>query len=183
MKKMKIVSAVGVMVLSSSAIAEGVSYNHIDVGLNYGDVDSAYLSGSLSVTDHVYLLAGYQKTRNFTPEVSVKGVGVGAHIPLSGDSDVYAQLGWGNYDGTGIDGDVDTVEIGLRSKVSEQLELNASWARQDFSVAVSGYSVTGYAYGPAVGMVYDIDKTIAITGELDRVGGDTTTSVGLRLNF
>lgn len=173
----------GLQWFSAMAQAEGISYSYFDLKLGYGDVDTGAFLGSVSVTDNVYLKAGYEKTRGFSPELTAKGVGVGFHIPVSGDSDAYFEYGRGSVDGTGVDGDVDTIEIGVRSMLSDDLEINGSWSRADTTVAVSGYSVTGYAYGPAVGVVYGVNEMLAVTGEIDRVGDDTTTLLGLRINF
>ncbi len=172
---------------SISFAVEGISYDLIEIGreAGYGDasVASTYVRGAVSVTDNVFLTAGHAVTDAFSPQLTSNAIGVGGNFDTSDDSSMYVRYASGHVSGTGVSLNANEIEIGIRTKITEDFELNGSYSAVDFSGAVSGWSVVGYAYGPAIGVVYDINDLFAITAGLDALGGEASTSLGLRANF
>lgn len=96
---------------------------------------------------------------------------------------MYVRYAAGAVDGSGVDINTNEIDFGIRTKMTEDFELNGSYSAVDFSGAVSGWSVVGYAYGPAIGLVYDINDLFSITAGIDALDGEASTSLGLRANF
>jgi len=137
---------------------ERVNPDHIDDDLNAGSVN-----GSLAVTDHVHLFAGYSygevDTAGTTLDVQSAEGGAGLNFPLTKKVDVVADAAYlwskvhadrfGSADDNGYG-----LSLGLRAMVTPKLELNGGASFSD----TSGTEWSGY-----VGGAYSFTRVFAVT--------------------
>ena len=136
---------------SVSVNAQGVSYNYVQgsyglvnldgPGLDF-DGDGFGLSASFAIAENFYVFGEYQAAdSNFVGDLDLMELGVGYHMDISPNMDVYANLGYLEFEtygggggcpigvactsGGGGAGDDDAlaVGLGLRGAVSEAVEL------------------------------------------------------------
>lgn len=137
--------AAAALLMSTSALADGVSYSYIqamyaevdiDVGPVDADGDGFAVAGSVAINDSWYVFADYGTADfDFNVDLDRFSIGAGYHAPISTATDWFAALsyedaevdtGFGSAsdDGFGIEG-------GLRSMISPKFELKGSVSYTD----------------------------------------------------
>lgn len=119
---------------SASVSAQGINYNYVQGSYGRVDLDGVGfdvdgdgfgLSASFAIDENFHVFGEYQ-TADFDSggDLDLMEFGVGYHTDISPDLDVYANLGYIDFDtnvGGGDDGFM--VGLGLRGAVSEAVEL------------------------------------------------------------
>ena len=135
--------AVLLVAFSLSANAQGHNYNYIQGSYGRIDLDGPGLdvdgdgfgvAGSFAIDQNFHVFGKYQTADfNFGVDLDLMEFGVGYHTNLSPYLDVYANLGYLNFDaGGGFDEDAFTLGIGLRGAVSDAVELYGGLDYVDF---------------------------------------------------
>ncbi len=119
---------------SASVSAQGINYNYVQgsyarvdldgVGFDV-DGDGFGLSVSFAIDENFHVFGEYQTADfNLGRELDLMEFGVGYHTDISPNLDVYANLGYLEFDTNGGGGDdAFLVGLGLRGAVSEAVEL------------------------------------------------------------
>ncbi len=129
------------------AMADGPSYNFLTAGFQEVDFDDDVLSeidgdgwtagGSVEISDNLHVFAGYGSAEfDFDVELTEWAVGIGLHTPISNTTDFVAEIAYVEAEaealGLGFEEDGYGASIGLRSMLTEQLELAGSFNYVDF---------------------------------------------------
>ena len=127
---------------SATVSAQGINYNYVQG--SYGrieldnpggnvDGDGFGLSASFAINDNFHVFGEYQ-TADFSPgDVDLLELGAGYHNNIAQNLDVYANLGYLQFDATGASKeDAFSVGIGLRGAVSDAVELYGGLDYVDF---------------------------------------------------
>ena len=184
---------IGVLMLSgAAAMAEGPSYSYIqasyeEVDVDFGggadaDGDGFSFGGSAAIGDSWFIFAGYGSSDlESVTYLSVLTIGGGWHTSISPNTDFFAALGFadGEVDISGFGSEDDSgysVEAGIRSMMSEELELYGSISQVDFDDFGDGTTFNA-------GLWYTVSGNLALG-----LGGSfeddvTSYGVGIRLYF
>lgn len=156
-----------------TSAAQGLDYTYveasylntkIDVGPKISG-DGLGLSGSVAVRDRVFVLADYARA-NFDRGIDSTGydIGAGYRWPLQPRLDAYGEVAWvhsrvdtdfGGAHDNGYD-----VDVGLRSRVGDKLELEGAIDYVDLSGSETSLLLRGRYFltsTVAVGLGYDVN--------------------------
>lgn len=180
---------VSLVLLATPALAGDLSYDFLGLGYQRVELDAPGsnvdgdgfgINGSFEVADTWFVAAGYSTIDfDFGVDVDQLALGFGHFMPLSPRTDVVATLsylradvsasgfGSGNDDGFGV-------SVGVRSMLSDQLELDGSITYSDFS---DGGDTTSFG----AGVLYSFTNTIAVG--LDISLDDDVTAYGLGARY
>ena len=174
--------------LAAPAMAESPSYNFIQAGYQSTDLDfragfdvdgDGYgLGGSFEIGDHVFVFASYVRSElDFAVDLNQLQAGLGYHLGLTDNTDFFASLayvdaeleakgdrGFGSADDSGYG-----VTIGLRSNVSDLIELFGEIAYVDFGDGGDGTAIGG-------GIWFNLTDSFALG--LGAAADDDVTSYG-----
>lgn len=128
-----------------AAMAEGMSYNYVDAAYVDQDFDGAGssadgfgLRGSVGFAENWLAFAEYSSTSVQGTDLETIVVGLGGHYGLTDQLDLVGRVGYLEFNvdfGPGLSGDDDgyLVDLGLRSRVTEGVELEGGLRYTDLS--------------------------------------------------
>ena len=177
----------------SPAMADGLSYNFIQLGYQKADLDDDLagisvdgdgygISGSFEVGENFFIGAGYSALDfDFGVDLDQLSIGGGYHMSLSDRSDFYATLSYiraeASVSGFGsVDDDGYGVSVGIRGLLSDNVELNGSIAYSDL-----GDGADGTAFG--AGALYSFTENFALGFDVSVDDDVTMYGVGARFYF
>lgn len=171
------VLGVALVFIALPAAAGDFSYNYIEGGYSRFEIDDVLpgvnadgdglgIRGSVDLANGVYLTGGYAKADfDFGVDFDQVDLGVGYHVELSPAADFFATLsyvraeasvaGFGSADEDGIG-----IEIGVRGKMNERIELEGRLGYVDLGDGGDGTSFGGAA-------LYEFNETFALGATLD----------------
>lgn len=181
-----------VLVLSP-AMADGLSYNYIQLGYQKADLDDDLagisidgdgygISGSFEVGESFFIGAGYSALDfDFGVDLDQLSIGGGYHTGLSDRSDFFATISYiraeASVSGFGsLDEDGYGVSVGIRGLLTDNVELNGSIAYSDL-----GDGADGTAFG--VGALYSFTENFALGFDVSTDDDVTMYGVGARFYF
>jgi len=156
----KSIGIISLLALAAPAMADGLSYNYLEGSYQRADFDSSSgidgyrfgIGGSVELGDNAHFFAGYGSTDfDFGIDLNELAVGVGFHTDLTPTLDFVANLAYLRLDvdvsGSSL-GDEDGfgAEIGLRSMLSDRLELAGFVQYADMGDAGDDTSLRGEAW-------------------------------------
>lgn len=187
---LRLMTGVLVLALTAPAAAEQPSYNYAGVGyetleLDLGggidiDGDGFNVYGSAEVAEHWHVAGGYSTVGlDFGIDLNRLALGGGYHTAISDTTSFFADLSWVNWEvdaGSGfgsVDDDGYGASVGLRSNISDRLELMGKVSLIDLGDGGDNTSIAGAAW-------YDFDGfTLGLTAEFD----DDITAFGVGGRF
>jgi hypothetical protein len=184
MRKLLLVGAL----LPFGAVAQDLDYtfvelSYMDTELDAGPVDvggdGLGLNGSLSLTDNVFLFAGYEtQDYSFGVDASSYDLGAGMHWGLSPQLDLVTDLAWvhakvetplGDFDDDGFG-----LGVGLRSRINDSFELQGGLRYIDMEDSDTFLSLGGR---------WHFNEALAAGFGLDINDDATGWTLGLRAGF
>jgi hypothetical protein len=169
------------LLAGSYASAQGVSYNYLELGYQRVDLDNGptgdgfSLGGSVSFTESWYAVAGYGTADfNFGADLDQINIGAGYHLPLSENTDLFAELAYIDVS-AGADGFVGLgdngfgVTIGARGMLTPRFELRGTAGYFDLGGGADGTAlgVEGwYSFGGkfAAGITANFEEDVTSLG-------------------
>ena len=184
---------IALVLVLSPAMADGLSYNFIQLGYQKADLDDDLagisvdgdgygISGSFEVGENFFIGAGYSALDfDFGVDLDQLSIGGGYHMSLSDRSDFYATLSYiraeASVSGFGsVDDDGYGVSVGIRGLLSDNVELNGSIAYSDL-----GDGADGTAFG--AGALYSFTENFALGFDVSVDDDVTMYGVGARFYF
>ena len=183
---------VGVLVLSGAgAMADELSYSYVqasyqEVDIDVGggsdaDGDGYSFGGSVAIADQWYVFAEYASLDfQFGIDLSEVAVGGGWHTGVAENTDFFASLGYVTADAEFATFDADDsgigASVGLRSMVTDRLELTGSVSHVDLDAAGDGTAINGAAW-------YTVSGNIAVGLGVSFDDDVTSYGLGVRLYF
>ena len=146
------------------------------------DGDGYSVGGSAAIGDSWFIFAGYGTSDlESVVDLTVLTIGGGWHTSISPNTDFFAALGFadGEIDISGLGSEDDTgysVEVGVRSMVTEQLELSGSVSQVDFDDFGDGTTINA-------GLWYTLSGNLALGLGASFEDDVTSYGVGIRLYF
>ena len=185
------IAVAAALLLAAPAMAEGPNYTYLQGGYQRVELDDSFfdvdgdgfgVGGSFDFGNNVFAFAGYSMADfDFGVDVDQLDIGAGYHMPIAERTDFVASIayvrveaeasGFGSVDDSGFG-----ASIGVRSMVTDQLELSGSLNYVDLDDGGDDTSIGGAAW-------YDVSDVVAIGANLG-FGDDTTTyGLGARIYF
>jgi hypothetical protein len=178
-------AAVIALFLVSPAMAERPSFNFIELGYNFVDLDLGggddvdgdgfALGGSFEIGENLFGFASYSDTGfDFSVDLTQLELGVGWRTGLSDNADFFVRAayveaevdgpGAGSFDENGLG-----LGVGVRGNVSDLVELYGEIAYVDLGDAGDGTAVSGGAYfsvsdNVALGLGASVDDDVTAYG-------------------
>lgn len=168
---LRLVIGLFVLALSAPVWAQQPSYNYANAGFQIVELDAGggadvdgdgfVFGGSYEVSPEWHLVGSYSSTDfDFGVDVTQLQIGGGFHTEISPQTSAFVDLTWVRAEvDAGIFGSVDDtgygLTIGLRSNVSDQLELAGGLAYVDFGDGGDSTALGGAAW-------YKVGETIAL---------------------
>jgi len=180
------------MLSSAAALADGVSYSYIqanyqEIDIDFGggadaDGDGFAVAGSAEIGENWFIFANYSTfDLESVVDYTTLDVGAGYHSDVSAKTDWYATFGYaeaeveaqgfGSADDSGFG-----VSLGLRSMMSESLELYGNIAYTDLGDGADGTAI-------GAGLWYTVSGNLALGLGAEFDDDVTGYGVGLRLYF
>lgn len=185
MKRLVLAIALAATLPFAASAADGISYNSVKGGYvatntDGGDADGWGLGGSVAVHQNFHLFADYanQKIDHTSVDFDQWRVGAGYNRGISQRTDFVGTLAYEKLDaGAGINAEGYSVEAGLRSALTPNIEGYAMVGYQD------GHDFEGDAYG-RLGTNVKFNQNWGINADVRLVkGGDTQWFVGPRFTW
>jgi long-subunit fatty acid transport protein len=156
------------LMLSAAAVsaqASDLDYNFVQgsyktVDLEGLDMDGFGLNGSFKFSDSFYGIVGYDKVSKYGVDLSETGVGVGFRHGISDKTDWVSELSYVRNDLDGFADNGYRIATGVRSMVSDKVELNGK-------VNYTDVSDFGKGFGVSLGGVYHVNDSFGITAGYD----------------
>lgn len=194
---LKNIFAVAALVSALNVQAADLSYSHFDVGFGKIEVDNGSvdydgdalgLGLSVAAGEMFYLTAEFVGADFDPDEQKTTSFGLGAHAPLSDNTDVYAEVSYvradvevnyiavnGNAGKWSLDDNGVGYLLGLRSMLTEKFELGGGISRVDvFDSAENSYFINGHYY---------FTETFGVGTEYSTADDTNAYSISLRVNF
>lgn len=185
---MKRILLTAAALLPMAGIAQELDYTFVeasylnsdrDAGPFDVDGDGLGLKGSLSLTDQVFVFAGYNSydySRGF--DLSSYDIGAGMRWPLQPRLDLITDVAWVHAEVDTPFGDDDDdglgLGVGLRSRVHDQVELQGGIRYVDLDESDTFLSLAGRYY---------FTESVAASFGLDFNDDDTGWNIGIRAEF
>jgi Ax21 family sulfation-dependent quorum factor len=173
----------------AASAAEGVSYNYVQGGYvatngDGADADGFGIDGSVAVHPNFHLFGGYanQEIDDTNIDFDQWRVGVGYNLEVSPRADLLARVAYEKFDagrdffGNRIEADGYSVEVGVRSALTTNLEGYALAGYEDYGSNADDF------YG-RLGAQYKFNPNWGISGDVKIADGDTQWFVGPRLTW
>jgi len=143
----RLVTAATILALSTAASADTPSYNYATLGwqkvsLDDGpfdvDGDGLGIGGSFEVADNWHVVGGYSSIGfDFGIDLNSLSIGAGYHTAISDTTSAYANVLWVNSEvevsgGPSFDDDGFGLGIGLRSNITDRVELEGGLSYLDY---------------------------------------------------
>lgn len=173
----------------AASAAEGVSYNYVQGGYvatngDGADTDGFGVDGSVAVHPNFHLFGGYanQEIDDSNIDFDQWRVGVGYNLEVSPRADLLARVAYEKFDagrdffGNSIEADGYSVEVGMRSALTNNLEGYALAGYEDYGSNADDF------YG-RLGAQYKFNPNWGISGDVKIADGDTQWFVGPRLTW
>jgi hypothetical protein len=178
MKKTILASAV-LSLLSFGALADNPSFDMVEVGytefdFDDFDIDGFELKASKSINDNFYIAGDYTNLTESGVDLNLTTVGFGYKNDFSSTSTFFSELDYAKFDGPGFDDDGYEVTVGVRTMMSDQLELKA---------AVEYLDIEGDTTSLVLGAAYDLSDSLAIYTDYKYESDLSRYGVGVRFNF
>lgn len=175
---LRLITAAAVLAMATPAIADQPSYNFIVAGYQTVEFDNPFggdvdgdgfaIGGSYAVAENWHIIGGYTSLGfDFGIDLNELVIGGGYHTAISDTTSAFAELAYVNAEvDAGGAGNVDDsgfgFSVGLRSNVTERVELSGFLSYVDFGDGGDATSVGGGAW-------YLVNDTIEIgvTAEFD----------------
>ena len=184
---------IGVLMLSSAAaMADGPSYSRIqasyqEVDLDLGggidaDGDGFGVGGSVAIGDSWYVFADYSTADLASVvDLTILTIGGGWHTSMTTNTDFFAELGFadGEIDVSGLGSESDSgysATVGIRSMLSEELEVYGSIGQVDFDDFGDGTNISA-------GLWYTASGNLALGLGATFDDDITRYGIGVRLYF
>jgi hypothetical protein len=177
------------LLLAGPVLAEGISYNFVQLGYQRVELDDINLDGdgfeiggSVELNEYLFVLVDYSQAGfDFDIDLDQLQVGVGYHVGMSPTTDLIAVLSYvqaeASLGGLGSeDQDGFGVTLGARGAVTEKFELQG-----DVSYVDLGNGVDGTTF--EIGGIYSFTEALAGTLKFDFEEDATVYAVGLRYYF
>jgi len=155
----KSIGIISLLALAAPAMADGFSYNYLEGSYQRVDIDSPDVDGdgfgfggSVELGDNAHFFAGYGSIDfDFGIDINELAVGVGFHTDLTPTLDFVANLAYLRLDAdaNGFSSATENgvgAEIGLRSMLSDRLELAGFIQYADLGDAGDDTSLRGEAW-------------------------------------
>ena len=121
----------------------GISYSMLDLTLGEqdmpeasngdSDADTREIAGWIPVNDSFFLAASFNRMLSGDGDAENLQIGLGAHRSISARSDFYGVIGFADMESLDRGSDSGLgLELGVRSRVSNQIELGASYTHLEF---------------------------------------------------
>ena len=172
--------------VSITAQADASNYNYVEGSyIEVESEDGLKFSGSLQFSENVFTRASYWDIDQGPYSLSRTMFAIGALMEASSNATIYGLLGYTDLDAqiSGLgSGSVDgwTGAVGIRSDVSENLELNAEASRDSLESSIDSTTIS-------VGGVYTLTENLGITGKVGNIDFDgedgTLYTLGVRFSF
>lgn len=178
---LRIITGALVLALTVPAMAQTPSYNYgqivyqaVDLDDDFGpsvDGDGFGIGGSFEIAPDWHIVVGYSSTEfDFGIDLNQLQFGAGYHTDISSTTSFFADLLWVQAEiDTGSFGSIDDdglgISIGLRSNLSQQVELEGALTYVDLDDAGDNTSVGGAAWYKftdtfAVGLIASFDEDV-----------------------
>jgi hypothetical protein len=182
---------VALIFVLSPALADGLSYNYIQLGYQQADLDDDFIdvdgdgygiSGSFEVGENWFIGAGYSALDfDFGVDFDQLSIGAGYHVGMSDRSDFFATLSYiraeASVSGLGsADEDGYGATVGIRGLVSDNFELSGSIGYVDL-----GDAGDGTAFGAEA--LYSFTENFALGFNVSVDDDVTMYGVGARFYF
>ena len=177
MKKLILATAV---LCAAGAVhaAESPEWNY--VGVNYQDldvystsVDGFGLTGSVLLGENVFLTGDFSQTSGSGMDLDWLSAGVGYKFDVSPTTDLYGAISYEDFGGDASETGYG-LTAGVRSMITESIELGAALEHLDVVDTETGASVSGKYY---FSDKFSVGATFGSMGDID------TMSVGAFLHF
>jgi hypothetical protein len=176
----------------------GLSYSYLQLGIGSGEMDIAgvsldfdevVVSGSFELNDSIFGILAFNRGDIDTgvPGVSLETegvqVGIGFHTAVSSGTDIYGALSYidtkltASISGLGssrVAEDGHAIGIGIRSRISEQIELGVGWNIVEIGDADSEQSLN-------FGAVFDVSDRVGLGLTIVNSDNFDAVLVGLRV--
>lgn len=125
-----------------AALADGMSYSYVDLAYVETDIDNAptadgfALRGSVGFAENWFAFGEYSDQSVSGVDLTQYAAGIGGHYALADNLDLFGRLGWAKFeiDAGFVDFDDDgyLVDLGLRGRVGDAVELEGGARHTDF---------------------------------------------------
>lgn len=188
MKYVKSIATITIMLMIATCVsAQNLSYNNISTGYINGDASGLDYDGFGvefigEMNQNFFLLLGYTSLEfdNLSADGKAIGIGAGWHTPLNETIDFVATLAYSKNETNHIDGTGYSCAAGIRSMISDYIELSAflKYASIDFDdIGDTDGS------GASISARYFIIETISTGVTVATFDSSDSTTIDLRFDF
>jgi len=183
MNKTIIASAV-LSLLSFGAMADNPSFDNVEIGYTEFDfedgididIDGFEIKGSKELSDNFYLAGDFTRLSENGIDIDLTTFGVGYKNDFSNTSTFFSEIDYARIDADGgLDEDGYEVTIGIRSMLSQELEVKVAAEYLD----IDGGDTTSLIVGGA----YNFTKKLAAYADYSYESDLSSYAVGLRYSF
>jgi len=181
--KRAIISSAILSVLSFGAMADTPSFDFVEIGYTQLSIDGTSIEpdgfefrGSSEINDSWYIAGDYSDISDGGASVSLTTAGVGFKNDFSDTSSFFAEIDFARFDtnGGGSDSGYE-MTFGVRSNITEKLELKGAIEYLDINDDDTTYLVLGAAY--------NFTDRLAVYSDYKNESDSDRFSVGVRFRF
>lgn len=177
----KLLASAVLSILSFGAMADTPSFDNVEIGYaNFDfdgfDVTGFEIKGSKEISDDFYIAGDYADVSKSGNSLTLTTVGVGFKNDFSATSSFFAELDFARLDADGgVDENGYEVTFGVRSMLTEQLEVKAAVEYLD----IDDEDTTSLVLGGA----YNLTDSVAVYADYKHESDLSRYGVGVRFNF